>query len=70
MPTGLFRGGVGRRGKVPASARPARRDRRFLRAVRPGPGGAAGPGGGSGAEAPAKPAGSDEEVRYIRLESP
>ena len=67
MPNGRFRGGVGRRGKVAASARPAPRDGRFVRAVRPGQADPAGRGGADGA---VKPAGGDEEVRYIRLEVP
>ena len=70
MPTSRFRGGVERRGKVVASARPAPRDGRFVRAVRPGPADAAGRGGWGGADAAAKPAGGDEEVRYIRPEVP
>ena len=73
MPTGRFRGGVGGRGKVPASA-PGGTPGRAICPCRPAGSGRGrgarrtGPRGGAGAAA--KPAGGDEEARYIRLEVP
>ena len=75
MPIGRFRGGSGGRGRAPASA-PAGPPGRVIRACPPAGSerrrgaGRTGRSERGGADAAAKPAGGDEEVRHIRLEVP
>ena len=70
MPTGRFRGGVGRRGKAPASAL-AGTPGPPIRSCRPaGSGGRRGAGRTGRRARGGEPAAGDEEARHIRLEVP